>query len=115
MAENRKSFLIHTDSLSILEEMTDEQAGQLLKAIYTFQKGEDPVVDFAIKMAFIPFKNQFLRDQEVYKKVVERNRTNGPAQKADRRFFRKADRGDFESDAQQNGPGKKIQVSEPDA
>jgi len=35
-----KSFILHKDSLDILNELTDEQAGQLFKAIWLYQNGE---------------------------------------------------------------------------
>ncbi len=33
----RKSFIIHIDSLNILDELTDDQAGRLFKAIRSYQ------------------------------------------------------------------------------
>ena len=35
---NRKSFIIHKDSIEILDKLTDEQAGKLFKAIKFYQK-----------------------------------------------------------------------------
>ncbi len=32
-----KSFIIHKDSLSVLNKLTDEQAGKLFKAIFNYQ------------------------------------------------------------------------------
>ena len=32
----KKSFILHHDTISVIEELTDEQAGQLIKAIYRF-------------------------------------------------------------------------------
>jgi len=72
-----KSFILHLDTLNILNEMTNEQAGTLFKAIYEYQKGSEPILDFAMKMAFMPFKNQFARDAEKYLRVCERNKNNG--------------------------------------
>jgi len=57
--------------------MTDEQAGKLFKAISAYQEGEEIEMDMVIKMAFLPFKNQFIRDAASYEKVVIRNQTNG--------------------------------------
>jgi hypothetical protein len=58
----KKSFVLHVDSLEILVELSDEQAGKLFKAIRNHQIGEENNLDLLTKMAFIPFKNQFLRD-----------------------------------------------------
>jgi hypothetical protein len=62
--ENKKSFILHLDSLDILDEITDEQAGQLFKAIKAFHKENEVTLDPLVRMVFIPFKNQFLRDNE---------------------------------------------------
>lgn len=75
--QNNKSFILHKDSLSILEEMDDQQAGKFIKAIYQFQKtGELPELDFGLKMAINPFINQFKRDKEKYQSIVDRNKQN---------------------------------------
>lgn len=74
----KKSFILHLDSLNVLSELTDEQAGQLLKAIYEYQEnGTISITDFGMKMALMPFVNQFVRDDEKYQKIVDRNRNNG--------------------------------------
>lgn len=77
MTTKRKSFVIHIDSLDILDELTDEQAGKLLKAIKSYQKGEDLGLDFTTKIVFAPFKSQFVRDDEKYQAIVNRNKNNG--------------------------------------
>ena len=73
----RKSFILHKDSLSILDDLSDEQAGMLFKAIKAYHLNEDYTLEPLIKVAFSPFKNQFIRDTEKYQNVVERNRING--------------------------------------
>lgn len=71
MATKRKSFLLHIDSLSILDELTDEQAGKLFKAIKSHQCKEEMELDAITKIAFSPFKNQFLRDDEKYEETCK--------------------------------------------
>ncbi len=66
MKSNKKSFLLHVDSLDILDELTDEQAGILFKSIRAYQRGEEIETDSFIRIAFSPFKNQFIRDNEKY-------------------------------------------------
>lgn len=76
--KTKKSFILHKDSLVILDKMTEEQAGIFIKKIYEYQiTGKYTDVDFAIEMAITPFINQFKRDNEDYNKVCERNRING--------------------------------------
>lgn len=73
----KTGFILHLDSLSVLDELTNEQAGILFNAIRDYHLGKEQELDFAMRMAFLPFKNQFERDNEKYIKVVERNQQNG--------------------------------------
>lgn len=83
--KERKSFLLHFDSLEILEKLSDEQAGKLFKAIADYHKGEALDLDPLIDIVFTPFKNQFIRDGEKYKKLCEKNKLI-----AEKRYSRKA-------------------------
>lgn len=86
MNRNKKSFLLHIDSLDILDELTDEQAGKLFKAIKAYQKQEKVELDSFVRIAFSPFKNQFIRDNEKYdltcKRRAEAGRKGGEAKSA---------------------------------
>ena len=73
----RKSFIVHHDSLEVIDKLTDEQAGKLLKAIKAYQLGEDFKLDLMTDLVFTPFKSQFVRDDEKYQKIVNRNKNNG--------------------------------------
>ena len=78
MQNKRKSFVLHFDSLDVIEELTDEQVGKLLKKMRSYHNGNtynsnDKIVD----IVFIQFKNQFDRDMEKYENVCNRNRENG--------------------------------------
>jgi len=66
----KKSFILHIDSLVILEKMPDEIAGKFIKLIYQYQKtGEIDNSDFALDMAITPFINQFKRDNNRFESV----------------------------------------------
>lgn len=71
MSIKRKSFLLHIDSLDVLDDLTDEQAGLLFKAMKAYHTGEEMQLDPITKVAFSFFKNQFARDQEKYEKTCE--------------------------------------------
>jgi hypothetical protein len=76
----RKSFILHIDSLGILEELTDEQAGQLFKLIAEYHnpnKTKQTQITQLVNLAFYSFKSQFERDLQKYDNVVNRNRNNG--------------------------------------
>lgn len=77
MPNKKKSFLLHIDSLDILDDLTNGQAGVLFKAIKAYQKDEDYPLDNIVKVAFSPFKNQFIRDDEKYTKTCERRAIAG--------------------------------------
>ncbi len=77
MTSKKKSFLLHIDSLDILDDLTNGQAGVLFKAIKAYQKDESFELDSIVKMVFIPFKNQFQRDDEKYIKTCERRAIAG--------------------------------------
>tara|TARA_R110000796_G_scaffold187846_1_gene304786 strand:- start:380 stop:994 length:615 start_codon:yes stop_codon:yes gene_type:complete len=77
MSNKKKSFLLHIDSLDILDDLTNGQAGVLFKAIKSYQHEEDFPLDSVVKIAFSPFKNQFFRDDEKYVKTCERRAIAG--------------------------------------
>jgi hypothetical protein len=74
----KKSFILHLDSLVILNKMTNEQAGIFLKTIYHFQNtGEILPLDFGMEMAITPFLNQFKRDNNKYQVFIDKQTENG--------------------------------------
>lgn len=58
----KKSFLLHIDSLDVLDHLTDEQCGQLLKAFKSYHLNEQITLPAILDIAFVPFKNQFKKD-----------------------------------------------------
>ena len=66
---NKKSFVLHKDSLAVLDKLTDEQAGKLFKAISNYQRGIESDLDPMTDIVFAPFEAQFSRDNEKWEKV----------------------------------------------
>ena len=77
MTSNKKSFLLHIDSLMVLDDLTDEQVGMLFRAIKAHQTDGEIELNSIVKIAFSPFKNQFVRDDEKYQKTCERRAIAG--------------------------------------
>jgi len=77
MSSKRKSFVLHKDSLDILPDLTDDQAGKLFKAIHAYQIDDEITLDQITKMVFLPFKNQFIRDDGKYLETCERRAIAG--------------------------------------
>lgn len=74
----KQSFILHKDSLCILDKLTDEQAGKLFKAIYLWQQTKElPELDVLLDMAITPFINQFMRDDILYEKTSEDRKIAG--------------------------------------
>jgi hypothetical protein len=61
----------------MINELSDEQAGSLLKHIYTYSTGKSPqITDPTVNIAFISIKITLDRDAEKYRKRCEKNREN---------------------------------------
>ena len=73
----RRSFLLHIDSLDVLDELSNEEAGKLLKAMRDYHNDEKMQLDALTKIVFSPFKNQFNRDSLKYKTTCERRANAG--------------------------------------
>lgn len=65
------------DSLDVLDELNDEQAAMLFRAIRSYQKGEETNLTGLMKAVFLPFKNKMDAEREKYETVCERNKANG--------------------------------------
>jgi len=78
MATGKKSFLLYADIITTVEQLPNEQAGQLFKMILDYVNDKNPVADdLLIKIAFEPIKQQLKRDLNKYNKLVDRARENG--------------------------------------
>ena len=72
-----KSFILYTDNLSVLDQLSDVQAGILFRAIVNYHNGQKIAISEDLKLIFFMFTKQFERDREKYDKKCERNRLNG--------------------------------------
>lgn len=73
----RKSFIVYIDMLEILDDLTDEERGQLFYGIYKFQTEEEIELPKTIKLLLKQFTSQFERDNLKWNDTVEKRREAG--------------------------------------
>ena len=75
---DKKSFLLYLDYEEHFSLLTDEQAGQLIKVIFQYEKtGEIPEIEGVIKMAFSFIKSQLDRDSIKWKEETKKRSDAG--------------------------------------
>lgn len=63
MAENKSGFLLYADYKNIFDQLTDAEAGILVKHLFAYVNDEDPELDDRmLKIVFEPIKLQLKRD-----------------------------------------------------
>ena len=77
MATDKKSFLLYCDLIHTVEQLTDEQAGDLFKHILRYVNDQEPQTDNVItRIAFEPIKQSLKRDLQKYEDIRKRNQDN---------------------------------------
>jgi len=65
--QGKKSFVLYTDQREVFDELSDEDAGKLIKHIFAYVNDEDPITeDKLLKVAFLPIKTQLKRDLKIW-------------------------------------------------
>lgn len=80
MAENKKGFVLYADQIDLIKELTDEEAGILIKHIFLYVNDKNPILENRlVKIAFEPIKTQLKRDLIKYESVREKRSIAGKA------------------------------------
>lgn len=71
--DEKKGFLLFHDSYEIVSELSDEQAGKLLKAIFDYSINGKEIItdDGTLRIVFKMIKNSLERNLDKYERVVE--------------------------------------------
>ena len=78
MAENKKSFVLYSDSQGLVNQLPDDVAGRLLKHIYAYVNDENPISEeLLLNIAFEPIKMQLKRDLIKWETQIEQRRNAG--------------------------------------
>lgn len=71
------SFILYTSDYQLIEGLTDEQLGQLTRALFIYARdGEVINLEPVVRMAFVFIKDKIDRNQQKYQKKCERLRAN---------------------------------------
>lgn len=77
MSKEQKGFVVYGDVQAVVDELNDEQAGKLFRAMISyFATGKAPKFDGILKYVWIPIRQQMDRDKEKYDAKCEKNRKN---------------------------------------
>lgn len=75
---DKNSFILYTDYFEQIEMLTIEQRGVLLTALMLSQMGEElPEMESTTKMAFMFISADIRRNNEKYKRIIERRKEAG--------------------------------------
>ena len=72
----KKGFLLLNNQIEIIETLTDEQAGQLLKAFYDYNLGKEIKLNGLMLTVFSNFKIVFDENEQKYQEKCEKNKQN---------------------------------------
>lgn len=112
MEEAKKSFLLHRDLKPILDKLTDEQAGKIMKAIfYWHEEKELPELDFALEMVMLPLINQFKRDAKKWNDIRVKRSEAGKKGGRPRGSKAKKTNASFDKQKKQSKAKKAVSVS----
>lgn len=80
MAEDKKAFVVYTDWESQFNLLSDEEAGKLIKHIFSYVNDQNPEFDASERlliMAFEPIKKQLKRDLKRYETIKQKRSEAG--------------------------------------
>lgn len=78
MAKDKKSFVAYCDWIESFEELSDEEAGKLVKHLFRYVNDLEPESpDRLTKMCFIPIKQSLKRDLKKYDNYIQKQIQNG--------------------------------------
>jgi len=80
MAENKKSIVVYSDWIELFENLTDDEAGKLIKHFFRYVNDKNPIApDRLTELSFIPIKQSLKRDLQKWEKTLEGRSRAGKA------------------------------------
>lgn len=82
---NKDSFILFKEHEEIFKQLSKEQAGELILAIFEYERTEIiPELEFCINLAFTPIRQSLDRSREKYKEVCKKNSQNAQKRWSDK-------------------------------
>ena len=74
----KDSFILYTEQKEVIDKLSDEQAGKLIKAIYEYvETKEIPKLDTLLEIVIIPFKQNIDRNADKYEEIKKKRSLAG--------------------------------------
>jgi len=73
----KDNFLLKKNQSKVFNELSNEDAGKLIKGIFNYANTGESQLDGYLKIIFLPIKDDIDKNEENYKKRCETNRANG--------------------------------------
>jgi hypothetical protein len=77
MAIGKKKVIVYTDWINQFKDLTDEEAGKLIKHFFEYVNDLNPSSDRLIELLFNPIKATLKRDLEAWESKQQTNKNNG--------------------------------------
>jgi len=80
MATGKNKIVVYSDWIDSFENLTDEEAGQLIKHFFRFVNDKDPILeDRVLKASWIPIEKTLKRDLKKWSDTIEKRSLAGKA------------------------------------
>lgn len=73
----KDNFLLKKSQINVFKELSNEDAGKLIKGIFDYSVSGEITLDGYLKIIFLPIKEEIDKNEEKYEMICERNRNNG--------------------------------------
>ena len=77
MALGKKKVIVYTDWINQFKDLTDEEAGKLIKHFFEYVNDLNPISDRLTELLFNPIKATLKRDLKSWESKQKTNKENG--------------------------------------
>lgn len=110
----KDSFILYTEQKAVLDKLTDEQAGKLIKAIYEYEEtGIMPELDTVLDLVITPFKTALDKNADKWEEIKQKRSEAGKigAEKKKQKEAKEAN-ANFDEQKEQKEANQAVYVNE---